>query len=84
MFNLFSLEGPLVITLMTFILDLHVISISICVDINECLINPSTCGDHGRCVNMIPGYKCNCDPGYDLDPSGMECVGELCLEIIGV
>ena len=36
-------------------------------DINECLNNMGIkigmC-THGKCVNMAPGYKCKCNPGF--------------------
>lgn len=34
-------------------------------DINECAVNPGTCGP-GTCLNMDGSYRCICPPGYYL------------------
>lgn len=34
-------------------------------DINECAVNPSTCGA-GTCLNLDGSYRCICPPGYYL------------------
>ena len=40
-----------------------------CVDINECELNPDTCGQ-GECVNIEGGFECVCPIGYVLSPDG--------------
>lgn len=34
-------------------------------DINECAVNPSTCGA-GTCLNLVGSYRCICPPGFYL------------------
>lgn len=34
-------------------------------DINECAVNPGTCGA-GTCLNLDGSYRCICPPGYYL------------------
>ena len=41
-------------------------------DYNECLINNGDCSQN--CTNLIPGYVCNCELGYTLDPDGFTCI----------
>lgn len=43
-------------------------------DINECL-DPTTC-INGICVNIPGTYLCNCPPDFELNPTGVGCVGE--------
>lgn len=52
------------------------ISSSWAVDIDECL-DPDTCSQ--LCVNLEGSYKCECDEGYQMDPSTKTCkaVGKL-------
>lgn len=43
-------------------------------DINECA-DPTTC-INGICVNIPGNYHCNCPPDFELNPTGVGCVGE--------
>lgn len=31
---------------------------------------------NGLCVNMPGGYLCNCPPDFELNPTGVGCVGK--------
>lgn len=42
-------------------------------DIDECLMMPEACAN-GRCINTMGSYRCLCDNGYKVAPSGSECV----------
>jgi hypothetical protein len=35
--------------------------------------------ENGRCLNLDGGFKCVCNPGYKLGPTGKNCVGELAI-----
>ncbi|XP_072462639.1 adhesion G protein-coupled receptor E3-like [Notamacropus eugenii] len=35
-----------------------------CQDMDECQQNPSFCGSHGLCINMLGSYICKCNPGF--------------------
>lgn len=41
-------------------------------DINECAQNPNIC-QHGTCENVLGTYRCICDKGFQVDPSGKGC-----------
>ncbi|XP_057673546.1 low density lipoprotein receptor a isoform X2 [Corythoichthys intestinalis] len=41
-----------------------------CEDIDECA-NPDTCSQ--ICINQIGSYKCDCEDGYQVDPSTKAC-----------
>ncbi len=57
------------------------IVINLILDINECNLNSSLCGN-GMCINLIGSYTCNCTNGYQFD--GETCVGKFCsLKILG-
>ena len=43
-------------------------------DIDECATGQYKCDANSRCVNTVPGYKCQCNPGYKLY-NGRECKG---------
>ncbi|ESO94529.1 hypothetical protein LOTGIDRAFT_232356 [Lottia gigantea] len=45
-----------------------------CVDINECELFPGICEGGGTCVNLEGSFKCTCDFGLTLDPTGLRCV----------
>lgn len=45
-------------------------------DINECALDPDICSN-GICENLRGSYRCNCNSGYEPDPSGRNCVGKL-------
>lgn len=49
---------------------------NICVDINECALDPDICSN-GICENLRGSYRCNCNGGYEPDPAGTNCVGKL-------
>ena len=31
---------------------------------------------HGKCINLIGGFKCECDVGFQLDNTGNNCTGK--------
>ena len=37
-----------------------------CKDTDECNNNPDLCGN-GNCINLLGGYKCECDAGFNPD-----------------
>ncbi|NP_038617.4 latent-transforming growth factor beta-binding protein 2 isoform 2 precursor [Mus musculus] len=42
-------------------------------DADECvLFGPALC-QNGRCLNIVPGYICLCNPGYHYDASSRKC-----------
>ncbi|KAF6210291.1 hypothetical protein GE061_013395 [Apolygus lucorum] len=41
-------------------------------DINECETLPDLC-KHGSCINTLGSYKCLCNKGFKVDPSGTVC-----------
>lgn len=43
-------------------------------DVNECA-DPVNC-INGLCLNMPGSYVCNCPPDFELNPTGVGCVGE--------
>lgn len=43
-------------------------------DINECIQMGDICAN-GRCENLIPGYRCICNTGYEADSSERDCSG---------
>lgn len=45
-------------------------------DINECALDPDICAN-GICENLRGSYRCNCNSGYEPDPSGRNCIGKL-------
>lgn len=42
---------------------------------NECLDNPGIC-QNGICINTDGSFRCECPFGYNLDYTGVNCVGE--------
>lgn len=51
------------------------LALCVCVpDINECA-DPVNC-INGLCVNTPGSYLCNCPPDFELNPTGVGCVGE--------
>lgn len=44
-----------------------------CVDINECELLGTPCGRRGTCLNTIGSYECECDTGYEFNPSTGVC-----------
>ncbi|KAK4816339.1 hypothetical protein QYF61_015653 [Mycteria americana] len=42
-------------------------------NINECALDPDICSN-GICENLRGSYRCNCNSGYEPDPSGRNCV----------
>lgn len=49
------------------------------VDTNECLDNPGVC-QNGICINTDGSFRCECPFGYNLDYTGVKCVGEMSSE----
>jgi len=43
-------------------------------DIDECKAIPKACG-HGRCINTIGSFKCECGKGKVIDTNTNTCVG---------
>jgi len=50
------------------------IHVFLCVDIDECKILPDLC-KHGTCINTLGSYRCICNKGFKVDPSGSHCLG---------
>lgn len=48
-------------------------------DTNECLDNPGVC-QNGICINTDGSFRCECPFGYNLDYTGVKCVGETASE----
>ncbi|UYV63504.1 FBN1 [Cordylochernes scorpioides] len=48
-----------------------------CADINECMIDPLLC-KNGFCINTDGSYRCECEDGYVLHPSGHFCIVSVC------
>ncbi|PNJ27748.1 LTBP2 isoform 5 [Pongo abelii] len=46
-----------------------------CIDIDECT-NDTMCGSHGFCDNTDGSFRCLCDQGFEISPSGWDCVAE--------
>ncbi|KAL2099440.1 hypothetical protein ACEWY4_005920 [Coilia grayii] len=42
-------------------------------DIHRCLLTPTICGP-GQCVPVQTGYRCRCDPGYQLNDLQTHCI----------
>lgn len=49
-------------------------------DMNECVENPGICGN-GLCINTDGSFRCECPFGYNLDYTGVNCVGEFTLKL---
>ena len=43
-------------------------------DILQCQTGNAGCEQ--LCIELIPGYKCDCEPGYLLNSNGSTCSGE--------
>lgn len=50
-------------------------------DENECRTKPGIC-PNGRCINTVGSYRCDCNEGFEVSPSGTECIGNY--HILGV
>lgn len=44
-------------------------------DVNECSENLGVC-INGACINTDGSFRCECPFGYNLDYTGVNCVGE--------
>lgn len=53
-------------------------------DINECTDEPHLCTPMGTCMNMPGSFKCLCNRGFSLDPSGRFCMGKCYLLLLSV
>ncbi len=51
-------------------------------DIDECAMLPSLCLN-GLCVNLQPGYRCECRQGWRFDPVSLICTGRYGLHTAG-
>ena len=45
------------------------------VDMNQCSTDNGGC-DH-TCTDLIPGYQCSCDDGFELSSDDHSCDGKL-------
>ena len=45
-----------------------------CTDVDECL-DVANC-INGRCINTEGSYQCECLEGFELNPTGVGCVGK--------
>lgn len=59
------------LAVLTLVFSVH---LSIFSDINECA-DPVNC-INGLCVNTPGSYLCNCPQDFELNPTGVGCVGE--------
>lgn len=46
---------------------------SVCVDIDECRTNPTSCGSNSICTNTPGSYRCDCNAGFIGNPPRIEC-----------
>ncbi|KAM6168068.1 adhesion G protein-coupled receptor E1 [Erethizon dorsatum] len=44
-------------------------------DMDECSQDPSLCGPHSVCTNVLGSYSCGCSPGFRPNPEGSETHG---------
>ena len=42
-------------------------------DINQCAESNGGCAQ--QCTNLVPGFECSCNPGYQLGQDGASCSG---------
>lgn len=42
-------------------------------EINECKMMPDIC-QHGRCVNLVGSFRCECHPGFRYDEGSHQCI----------
>lgn len=52
-------------------------------DVNECSENLGVC-INGACINTDGSFRCECPFGYNLDYTGVNCVGEALWGSVGV
>ena len=43
-------------------------------DVNECLEQPGLCVSPAQCINTLGSFKCMCPRGFQLDPTGTQCL----------
>ena len=44
-------------------------------DINQCAESNGGCAQ--QCTNLVPGFECSCNAGYQLGQDGTSCNGKL-------
>lgn len=54
---------------------LIVAPVSLCTDIDECVLFSNEICKEGRCMNTQPGYECYCQQGFYYDSNLLECIG---------
>ena len=47
---------------------------SVISDVNECLNQAGMC-QHGRCINTVGSFTCQCQAGFILASDGLNCIG---------
>ena len=52
----------------------HNASLSLSADVNECLVQPGNCVAPAQCINTLGSFKCMCPRGFQLDPTGTQCL----------
>ena len=50
------------------------------IDYNECDFGVSNCSQ--KCINTDGSFRCECDEGYELNPDGKSCRGNLQLTLL--
>uniref|UniRef100_A0A674DPJ8 Latent transforming growth factor beta binding protein 3 n=1 Tax=Salmo trutta TaxID=8032 RepID=A0A674DPJ8_SALTR len=53
---------------------LIVAPVSLCTDIDECVLFSNEICKEGRCMNTQPGYECYCQQGFYYDSNLLECI----------
>ena len=48
-------------------------------DLDECENLKGILCHHGKCINTVGNFRCECDPGFQIDRSRSNCTGNLIL-----